>query len=336
MNFKIALTFEDGATRFVNCAPGQTVADAAFQSGVIIPLDCRDGACGTCKSFCESGAFAMSDYIDEALTAEEANAGHVLTCKMKPTSDCIVRIPASSEAGGARSAKIDTAHIAAIEKLSKTVLALSIEGGSIRNLDFLPGQYAKIFLPGSDDARAYSFSSLVKEGRVSFLIRNVPDGKMSRYLTHVARVGDELRYEATFGAFYLRNPERPILFIAGGTGLAPFLAMLDSAQESTFAQPIHLIYGVTCDEALVETETLQRLAGSLPDFSYDVRVVYPGGSGQKKGLVTDSLADALFNDGNVDIYLCGPPGMVSAVEAYIRARKLTYKNLYYEKFLASA
>ena len=55
--YQVALAFEDGVTRFVTCTDDQTVADASYRARINIPLDCRDGACGTCKAFCESGEF---------------------------------------------------------------------------------------------------------------------------------------------------------------------------------------------------------------------------------------------------------------------------------------
>ena len=96
-DFQIALNFEDGVTRFIECRPNEVVADASYRQRINIPLDCRDGACGTCKSFCESGTYDGGDYIDEALTDDEAEQGFVLTCQMVPESDCILRIPATSD-----------------------------------------------------------------------------------------------------------------------------------------------------------------------------------------------------------------------------------------------
>ena len=98
MDHKIALNFEDGVTRFVVCPPSETVADASYRAGINIPLDCRDGACGTCKAFCESGSFQSGSYIEDALTDEEARNGFCLPCQMKPTSDLVVRIAAASSA----------------------------------------------------------------------------------------------------------------------------------------------------------------------------------------------------------------------------------------------
>ena len=97
MTYQIALNFEDGVTRFIECRPNEVVADASYRQRINIPLDCRDGACGTCKSFCESGSYDGGDYIEDALTDEEADEGYVLTCQMVPESDLILRIPATSD-----------------------------------------------------------------------------------------------------------------------------------------------------------------------------------------------------------------------------------------------
>ena len=97
MTYQIALSFEDGVTRFVDCRPGETVADASYRAGINIPLDCRDGACGTCKGFCESGRYQRGDYIEDALTEAEAEEGYVLACQMRPEADCVVRIAATSD-----------------------------------------------------------------------------------------------------------------------------------------------------------------------------------------------------------------------------------------------
>src|SRR5947199_9640799 len=94
--FSVALSFEDGVTRFISCRDDQTVADASYRQRINIPLDCRDGACGTCKSFCESGRYDGGDYIEDALTDEEADEGYVLTCQMVPESELILRIAATS------------------------------------------------------------------------------------------------------------------------------------------------------------------------------------------------------------------------------------------------
>ena len=98
MGYNIALNFEDGVTRFVRSRPGETVADASYRVGINIPLDCRDGACGTCKCRVQSGDYDPGSYIEDALTEEEAAQGLALACQMRPKTDLVIDIAASSEA----------------------------------------------------------------------------------------------------------------------------------------------------------------------------------------------------------------------------------------------
>ena len=94
---KIALAFEDGITKFIPCAEDQTVADAAYQAKINIPFDCRDGACGTCKAFCESGDFDEGEFVDDAMTQDELDDGFCLPCQAKPHSDMVLQIRTTSE-----------------------------------------------------------------------------------------------------------------------------------------------------------------------------------------------------------------------------------------------
>ena len=83
MSHRIALNFEDGATRIIACNPGETVLDAAYRNNINLPMDCSDGVCGTCKCRCEQGDYDLGDdYIEDALTAEEAKERLVLTCQI--------------------------------------------------------------------------------------------------------------------------------------------------------------------------------------------------------------------------------------------------------------
>ena len=336
MSHKIALNFEDGVTRFIDANVGETVADAAYRQGINVPLDCRDGACGACKCFAEAGQYDLGeDYIDDALSEAEAEQGYVLTCQMRAESDCVVRVPAASDVCKTQQASFEAA-ISAVRQLSDSTIALSIKGEALSRLAFLPGQYVNLRVPGSEQSRAYSFSTLQKDGEVSFLIRNVPGGLMSSFLTGRALAGDSMTLAGPLGSFYLREIKRPLLLLAGGTGLAPFTAMLEKIAEQGSEHPLHLIYGVTHDFDLVEMDRLEALAARIANFTYSACVASPDSSYPHKGYVTQHIAPKHLNDGDVDVYLCGPPPMVEAVSQYIREQGIQPANFYYEKFAASA
>ncbi|WDM61547.1 ring-hydroxylating dioxygenase ferredoxin reductase family protein [Pseudomonas sp. NEEL19] len=336
MSYQIALNFEDGVTRFIEATGHETVADAAYRQGINIPLDCRDGACGTCKCKAESGRYDLGDnFIEDALSEDEIAEGYVLTCQMRAESDCVIRIPASSQLCKTEQGSFEAA-ISDVRQLSASTIALSIKGEALSRLAFLPGQYVNLKVPGSEQTRAYSFSSLQKDGEVSFLIRNVPGGLMSSFLTNLAKAGDSMSLTGPLGSFYLRPILRPLLLLAGGTGLAPFTAMLEKIAEQGSEHPLHLIYGVTNDFDLVELDRLQALAARIPNFTYSACVANPDSQYPHKGYVTQHIEPGHLNDGDVDVYLCGPPPMVEAVSQYVREQGITPANFYYEKFAAAA
>ncbi|WP_020656038.1 benzoate 1,2-dioxygenase electron transfer component BenC [Massilia niastensis] len=337
MSHHIALQFEDGITRFIACNDNEKLADAAYRQRINIPLDCRDGACGTCRAHCESGSYDMpeSSYIEDALEPEDAAKGFVLTCQMKPTSNCVVKILATSEAckSGAHSYH---GRIAAVEQLSDSTIRFAIDTGDEATPGFLPGQYVNIGIPGTELTRSYSFSSAPGSTRAEFVVRNVPGGRMSGYLTATVKAGDEITFLGPFGSFYLRPLQRPVLFLAGGTGIAPFLSMLSVLAEKGFTQPVRMVYAVTNDFDLVGIEELDRIAAAHPLFSYVTCVVAPESTHPRKGYATAHVEPTWMNDGDVDIYLCGPPPMVDAVRHWLDGAGITPANFYFEKFSPSS
>jgi benzoate/toluate 1,2-dioxygenase reductase subunit len=329
MSFNIALQFEDGVSRIIPCEPNELVADAAYRAKINIPLDCRDGACGTCKCHCESGAFTMGDYIEDALADDEAAKGYVLACQMKPTSDCVIRVPASSAACkttvGSHGAKVIK-----LGRDSATTVSFSLQAE--QPLAFLPGQYVNLTVPGSKETRSYSFSSAPHQAELAFLIRDVPDGLMSTYMRSKAQVEDFMMFTGPYGSFYLRPTIRPILMLAGGTGLAPFLSMLTWLKDNPTDQPIRLAYGVNTNADLVELETLLALKAALQDFDFFTCVVDAASGHPKLGYVTNHLSANDLHDGNVDVYVCGPPPMVEGVRKWMAGVGITPKNFLFEKF----
>ncbi|WP_440878056.1 benzoate 1,2-dioxygenase electron transfer component BenC [Vibrio natriegens] len=334
MTYNIALNFEDGVTRVINCNDGETVLDAAYRAQLNLPMDCSDGVCGTCKGTCRQGQYDLGEeYIDEALTDEEAEKGLILTCQMVPSSDCVVEIPAvSSMCSKAANSRV-AGTVDVVNLISPTAIELKITAQS--DIGFLPGQYVNIQVPGSNETRAYSFSSLPGSRELSFLIRNVPGGLMSSWLVGKAKSNDTVTLTGPMGVFYLRPVERPVVMLAGGTGLAPFLSMLEYLKEKGCDQPVHLIYGVTNDDDLVCVSALESFADSIPNFSFKTVVASEESDHPRKGYVTNHMEDAPFNDGDVDVYLCGPPPMVNAVLGHFESQGIKPNSFHYEKFTAS-
>ena len=334
-SYRIALNFEDGVTRFVECRDDEKVLDAAFRNKINLPMDCSDGVCGTCKCRAESGAYDLGDdFIDDALTSDEAASGLVLTCQMKPSSDCVIAVPTTSAACKTGQKKF-SATVARVAPHNDAAIVLELDVDAAAATVFLPGQYVNIDVPGSGQSRSYSFSSAPGEARIGFLIKKIPGGLMSSWLER-AEAGTKLELTGPLGSFYLRVVQRPLLLLAGGTGLAPFLSMLEVLARTNAEQKVHLIYGVTRDLDLVLVDEIEAYAKRLANFTYSTVVADAASSHPRKGWVTQHMPDELLNGGDVDVYLCGPPPMVDAVRRHLDDTGMLPNSFHYEKFTPNA
>lgn len=339
MSYKAALNFSDGVTKFVDVNAGEVVLDAALRQGIKLPMDCREGVCSTCKGICISGEYEQ-DYVDEdALTESDLAGGAVLTCQMKLSSHSAIDFDCSSEVCNFSGPETINAIVDSVVLISDTTAMLKLDASDENKMiDFLPGQYANLRIPGTDQWRSYSFAHNPNEkNKLQFLIRRLPSGVMSDYLGQRAAPGDNIELKAPMGSFYLRQTKRPLLFVAGGTGLSAFLGILDDMMLAPEAFPkATLIYGVTHENDLCEIECLFHLQNEIEGFSFKTVVLKPTARWiGNKGLVTDIIDEKDVNDGDVDVYLCGPPAMVDAVDEWFQGRGLEGYTLRYEKFSAS-
>jgi len=337
MSYNIALQFEDGITRFISCNENEKLSDAAYRQKINIPLDCRDGACGTCRGFCESGNYDLpeSSYIEDALDPNDAAEGYILACQMRPKSDCVVKIPATSSACKTAVSSY-SGSVGSVQHFSDSTINFSINLDNPSGLDFLPGQYVNVEIPGTSLTRSYSFSSPPGSIQVAFVVRNVPDGRMSQFLAEEAQLGQKMTFSGPYGSFFLRDVKRPVLLLAGGTGIAPFLSMLDVLDANGFAQPVRMVFGVTNDIDLVALDKLNQIASKHPQFEYRTCVAAADSQHPRKGYVTQHVETDWLNGGDVDVYLCGPVAMVDAVRNWLGDIGVKPANFHYEKFSASS
>ncbi|WP_027233516.1 benzoate 1,2-dioxygenase electron transfer component BenC [Leisingera caerulea] len=327
--YNVALNFEDGVTRVIQCDDDEKVTDAAFRQKINLPMDCRDGVCGTCKCFVEKGEYELEFYMDESMSDEEAEQGFALTCQMTPESDCVVRVPVPSAACKTAPESVE-GEVLGVDTLSETSFGLRVK--LAKPVSFLPGQYVNVTVPGTGKHRSYSFSSAPGADEATFLIRNLPGGVMSSYLGEQAKAGDSVTLTGPMGAFYLRPMERAQLWLAGGTGLAPFLSMLEQAAEQGTDHPIVLYYAVTRAADLVELDRVQDLAAKIGNVTVITILAAEEEAHERKGFVTDHVTAGDLNGGDCDVYLCGPPPMVDAVRGHFSKLGVEPANFYFEKF----
>ncbi|WP_339531130.1 anthranilate 1,2-dioxygenase electron transfer component AntC [Pseudomonas mucidolens] len=333
MNHKVAFSFADGKTWFFPVGANEILLDAALRNGIKIPLDCREGVCGTCQGRCESGEYSQDYVDDEALSSLDLQQRKMLSCQTRVNSDAAFYFDFDSSLCNAPGPVQLTGKVCEVRQVSASTAIVQVQ--LEQALDFLPGQYARLSVPGSHSQRSYSFANR-PGSRLQFLIRLLPDGVMSNYIRERCQVGDELQLEAPLGAFYLRHVSQPLVLVAGGTGLSALLGMLDELVERGCTQPVHLYYGVRGAEDLCEAERIKAYAEKLQDFRYTEVLSHPASQWTgKRGYLTEHFDMAELRDRTADMYVCGPPPMVESIKNWLQDQALDGVQLYYEKFTES-
>jgi benzoate/toluate 1,2-dioxygenase reductase subunit len=330
---KVTLLFEDGRSVVIDADEADTIYLAALKSRIRIETDCLEGACATCKGLCTQGEYFLDDYSDEALSDEEAQRREVLTCQMHPTSDCVIEYPYESSLALRTAPETIGGRVAEIETVAESVVRLVVEPET--ELTFLPGQYVHLRVPDTDQHRSYSFANPpATTDRLEFYVKVLESGAMSDYVSRRAKPGDAMPITGPFGHFYLRPPVRPIVMVAGGTGLAPMLSMFDHLTGSGGTeQPIRLLYGANSPAELFALDHLNGVG--LPLETKLAVVASAAGWEGHVGHVTELLGPDLVAGGDVDVYLCGPPPMIEAAESWLLANGVPTGQVHAEKFLPS-
>jgi ferredoxin-NADP reductase len=202
------------------------------------------------------------------------------------------------------------------------------------NAAFVPGQFLSVTAKiGADDiTRAYSIVSPPDGKRFALCANLVQEGYLSPFLFSL-RAGDEIDFKGPYGAFILRRPVSDSIFVATGTGIAPFRSILLSQLKAYPERNFTLIFGVRHEQGLLYHDELSALAETYPNFSYLPTLTRPPDHWiGRAGRVQQPTIEALGNRRDVDVYICGLREMVDDVRSKLKEIGLDRKRIIYEKY----
>ncbi len=317
----------------------ETVLRGAFRQGLMLMHGCKEGQCAACKSFLLDGEVDLEKYSTFALNDFEKEEGWTLLCRAHAESDLEVELINYDEEVLRSGVALQTQQLRVekIEELTHDIRRLVLSGGDLK---FKPGQYVDIKIPGSEEVRSFSMANLPGD-QLEFMIKIYPDGRFSSLLSDGGlKEGDEVEVTGPYGVFTLREKsERPLVFIGGGAGMAPILALLRAMAESGSEREAVYYYGARGPRDLFHLEELTALEERLANFRF-VPALSDCGEDEEwsgeRGLITDVVNRLHDQLGEVDAYLCGPPPMVDAAIAMLDQSGVPESRVYYDKFTTTA
>lgn len=305
----------------------KTILESALESNVVLEYSCKNGSCGMCESLLLAGE--VSDEQERIYKAGE----RILTCQCKPGSDEIV---------------IEAEYYPELAELTKKIVPCKVSSTSIAadeymvikfrlpptvSFAFLPGQYINLHYQGV--VRSYSIANAAVSEGIELHIRQVANGVMSSLLFNELAVNTLMRLEGPLGTFFIRDDDRPIIFLAGGTGFAPVKAMVEKLIEQNSKREIHIYWGMNSGSAFYSNLPIEW-ATKHENIHY-VPVV-SGEDSQwsgRRGFVHKAVMEDFDNLSAFAVYACGSPIMIEAARADFVKNGLPGKHFFSDAFTVS-
>jgi propane monooxygenase reductase component len=323
----------------IEVSEDQNILRAAAEQGVMLMHGCKEGQCASCKSFILEGEDIDHDkYSTFALPDYELEEGYTLLCRAHAYEDLTIELLNFDEEMIRSGLPIQEAVAEVVSKDAVThdmrhlVLRL-IEPAEIK---FFPGQYVDIAIPDTGAVRSFSMAntSSRESGLLEFVIKVYPDGQFSKFLAEKLAEGDRLDLTGPFGVFTLREGDNDLVFVGGGAGMAPILALLRTMAERGLTRKATFFYGARTKKDLCFEAELHQLEDRLPDFRYIPALSEPGDEewDGETGLITDVVKRHASDLRGAHAYVCGPPPMVEAALPLLATLGVEEKRIYYDKF----
>ncbi|WP_316202549.1 MULTISPECIES: 2Fe-2S iron-sulfur cluster binding domain-containing protein [unclassified Bradyrhizobium] len=315
----------------IDAAGHDTILQAARRGGVALAYECGWGSCGACKVTLIDGQVDLIFPGAPAVNPRDARRNRILACQSRAISDVtIARGPGDWSAPTPRCVE-QQAILRGIDDLAPEIRQFSFE--TAEPIDFRPGQYAILHL-GNGLRRCYSMCNLPGSTVLQFIAKRYDGGTGSNALAALAP-GTRITIEAPFGVCTLRRQPGRKVFVAGGTGIAPVLAMLREAAAAhlDFGSPVEVIYGARTPADLAADDMLAAAITQTPRARYLPVVEHaPSGWPHAAGFVTDVIKAAIPDPAAAEFYVAGPPVMVNAVRSLLRAVDVPITQVHYDSF----
>lgn len=324
----------------------ETVLEAAIRQGIQLPYGCKNGACGSCKGKVLEGRIEHGDHSQSALSTLDETAGATLLCCAHPKSNVLIDVR-EIQGGGDIPVRKVPCRIQTIAYPSNDVAILQLQLPASERFQFLAGQYLE-FLLKDNKRRAYSIASAPhQEGPIELHIRHLPGGQFTDPLFGQGADGkaikekDILRFEGPQGSFFLReDTQKPIIFLASGTGFAPIKSILLHMREKKIDREVYFYWGGRRPKDLYMDTLCQEFASTLPRFHY-IPVISDALPEDhwvgRTGFVHHAVMADFPDLSPFQVYACGAPIVIQSAQTdFVEQCGLPEDEFYADSFTSEA
>jgi CDP-4-dehydro-6-deoxyglucose reductase len=312
----------------------ETILDAALKHGYTLPYSCRDGVCGVCKGKVLQGEVDYGKHQAGTLSEAEKNLGMALFCCAKPTSDLVIECREINMLNDIP-VKLLPTRVHKLEKLADDVMVIYLKLPASERLQFLAGQYIDI-LQKTGKPRSFSLANAPHDDEFLQLhVRNISGGEFTNHVFTAMKERDILRIKGPLGTFFLReDSDKPIIFVASGTGFAPIKGIIEHALHIGLKRPMHFYWGARklADLYMLDKarEWEARGVKFTPVLSDAIAEDHWQG---RSGFVHQAVLEDYADLSTYQVYACGAPVVVEAAHRdYTTQRNLPNDEFYSDAF----
>lgn len=316
---------------------GKSLLSTLQEQKVFIPSACGGrGTCGVCKLKVLEGGGTVLPTETPFLSKKELEENIRLSCQVKVRNDIAIQIPEELF-----SVKEFKCRCARIEDLTYDMKRFRFELIEPETITFVAGQYVQLLCPrykGSSEEvyRAYSLASDPQDNSaIELIIRRVPKGICTTWCFDYLKEGDPVQFNGPYGDFHLSETEAPMLFVAGGSGMAPFVSILSTMKNASNGRTVQYYFGGNTLKDLCLQEEMAQFEKDLPNFKFIPVVANPDPEDDwqgETGLVTQAVQRNFKELSGHEGYLCGSPGMIDAAVKVFTSLGMKEDNIYFDKF----
>lgn len=316
---------------------GNSLLSSLSEEKIYISSACGGrGTCGTCKCRVLEGGGPVLPTETPFLSPTELEDHVRLSCQVKVKNEIKIQIPESIF-----NIRRYNAVVEEIIQYTYDTRGITFKLLDPTEIYFKSGQFVQLESPRYGKVRqtairAYSISSNPEmKDKIQLIIRKVPEGIVTTWVLDFLKVGDQVNLTGPYGDFYIHDTEADMIFVSGGSGLAPIKAMLEHMEFTGSTRYMVNFFGARSLKDLYLSEYMEHFKSVFNHYEYIPVLSSPEPDDNwngKTGYTMHYFKDKLRDPNNTEAYLCGSPGMINAVQKALVELGVPRDKIYFDSF----